>query len=85
MFVFLVPSGNIENLRANRVNSTSINISWDREQCLERNGLPQNYAVFITDKQNMRIDDIKIILINNRVYRANKLQPGMESHCGQNY
>ena len=27
--------------------------------------------------RNMRIDDIKMTLIKNRVYRANNLQPGM--------
>ena len=74
---FLVPSGYVKNLQASKVNSTSIEISWDQEECLERNGLPRNYVVFITNIQNMNIDDIKIIPINNRVYTANNLQPGM--------
>ena len=47
-FLLSVPSSSPENITFENINSTSMTISWDEIDCLNQNGVIEEYWVYLT-------------------------------------
>ena len=72
IFVFTAPSGAPRNLAESNTTSTSITVTWDEIDCIDRNGMIDRYTV---EYQPVGGAATTEVVTSMRTFTANDLQP----------